>query len=103
MYTDDNADKYPMANEWEKVLMQYIGDENTLKCPKDQHSYRYFGNGQNRAKTQDPKSTIVLICECSHQGKTNACFVDGHVEAVASEQVEKAIKTANSEEFPILQ
>ena len=94
MYTDDNNSKLPAANGWEKDLMPYIGDEKALKCPKDKHQYRYFGNGQKLNTIKTPSTTIVAICECDHQGKRNAVFADGHVESVDPKQLETAVKRA---------
>ena len=102
MYAMDYDDKYPAANGWEKLLIAYIGDEKALKCPKDMHQYRYIGGGQKNTKIEGPESTIVVFCECDHQGKTNVCFADGHVASVDSEQVEKAIQTTEQGDLPKL-
>ena len=101
MYKDDH-DKLPATNGWEEAILQYVGDERAMKCPKDHSHYRYFGNGQEVGSLESPSSMIVVICECEHRKKTTVCFVDGHVATADSKKVKQAIEKANSGQLPVL-
>ena len=105
LFADDNSDKLPAAQEWEKKISSYVGDEKTFVCPKTKQHYLYFGNGQETSKIENRDTVILLVCESDHVRKMNVAFLDGHCASMDTKTVKAAIeaaKAAGNDALPVL-
>ena len=95
MYANDNEDRFPAGDNWQKVLREktYVEEDRTFLCPAGKKTYRYFGNGQ-KASEKDWSRQVLLVCDCDHNGKWVVGFADGHVESLSASRAQELIRAS---------
>jgi prepilin-type processing-associated H-X9-DG protein len=110
----DNKGEFPPPEEWPEVLMKngYLANDQVLCDPREPHAGRAFAMNANLAGMKlgsVPNATrTVLFFECRpgappcggpelmpakprHRGTFVICFLDGHVDRVRRDEVERLI------------
>ena len=112
MYSDENDGRFPPAENWPDVLKPYIGNEKILTSPFTPEAGRAWAMNKNldSRKLRDIKQPyrVVLVFEARFnsppaggrelfpeypRGRTGYVigFLDGHIECVPPERLDKLV------------
>ncbi|MBR0459509.1 MAG: hypothetical protein IJJ26_09755 [Victivallales bacterium] len=102
MYTMDNSDTLPTADNWQTVLKEYLGDAfaTIITCPKTKNVYHYCLNGQKLHDFQNPSRVIAFYDDIgAHNDSICIAFLDGHVQIVKLNGAQTIEELAQQEGF----
>lgn len=105
-YANDQSDRFPAASNWCEALGPYLDNSDAYECPAGPSRWRcHYGYNARLSGKQDvqvnPKTVAFFeidggwntsggpdrLPRSPRHGRVHVCYVDGTVEAVASERV----------------
>lgn len=93
MYYAEHQNILPAKGSWYDDIADYIGyDEKIICCPVTGDKFLYFGNGQNVKDIKELHNTVLFVDKSSHDGKFFVAFADGHIESLAGDTWENAVR-----------